>query len=165
MWKRCIALGAVILVARVPLIFAQPLRFDVCVYGGTSSGCIAAVAVAQRGRSVILIEPGRHLGGMSSGGLGETDIGNKMVIGGLSREFYRRVGKAYGQAEAWKFAPSVAEKVYADLIGEYKVRVLLDHRIVDVVKRGAHVEKIVIEHAPADEYNAQVEKGTGERVT
>ena len=60
-------------------------KVDVCVYGGTAGGVAAAVTVSKEGKSVILIEPGRHLGGMSSGGLGQTDFGNKQVIGGLSR--------------------------------------------------------------------------------
>jgi NADPH-dependent 2,4-dienoyl-CoA reductase/sulfur reductase-like enzyme len=61
---------------------------DVCVYGGTSGGVIAAVEAGRLGKKVVLIEPGRHLGGMSSGGLGWTDNGSTETIGGLSREFY-----------------------------------------------------------------------------
>jgi NADPH-dependent 2,4-dienoyl-CoA reductase/sulfur reductase-like enzyme len=64
---------------------------DILVYGGTSAGVAAAVQAARMGRSVILISPDRHLGGLSSAGLGWTDIGNKHVVGGISREFYRRV--------------------------------------------------------------------------
>ena len=106
----------------------ETITVDVCVYGGTSSGVIAAAAVAKAGKSVIIIEQGRHLGGLSSGGLGETDIGNKAVIGGMSRDFYKRIGKIYGTAEAWKFAPSTAEKVFADIASENHLRVLLEHR-------------------------------------
>src|SRR5262249_46452076 len=95
---------------------AAPLRADVCIYAGTSAGVVAAIRVAKEGRSVVLIEPGRHLGGMSSGGLGQTDFGNKQVIGGLSHEFYKRVGKFYGQAEGWQFQPRHAEQVFNDWI-------------------------------------------------
>ena len=85
----------------------EPLRLegkvsksvDVCVYGGTSAGVIAAYAARQSGKSVLLIEPGRHLGGMSSGGLGYTDIGNKYVVRGLALDFYRRLGRHYGKFE------------------------------------------------------------------
>ena len=77
------------------------MNCDICIYGGTAAGVIAAMAAAKAGRSVILIEQGRHLGGMTSGGLGFTDIGNKLAIGGLSRDFYRRIGKVYGKEEAW----------------------------------------------------------------
>ena len=141
------------------------IKVDVCVYGGTSSGMVAAATVAQVGKSVILIEQGRHLGGLSSGGLGETDIGNKRVIGGLSRDFYQRIGKVYHQPEAWKFAPSVAEKVFQGIIDENHIRVLLEHRIVSAAKNGAHLVSIAVEHAPTDDYNAQAAQGTGERVT
>jgi hypothetical protein len=143
----------------------ETIKVDVCVYGGTSSGVIAAATVAKAGKSVILIEQGRYLGGLSSGGLGETDIGNKMVIGGLSRDFYQRIGKMYRQPEAWKFAPSIAEKVFHDIVDENHVRVLLEHRIVGATKNGAHLMSIVVEHAPADDYNAQAAQGTGETVT
>ena len=63
----------------------------------------------RMGKSVVLIEPGRHLGGLTAGGLGATDIGNKEAIGGIAREFYRRLGRHYGTAEAWTFEPHVAE--------------------------------------------------------
>jgi NADPH-dependent 2,4-dienoyl-CoA reductase/sulfur reductase-like enzyme len=65
--------------------------YDIVVYGGTSGGVIAAVQASRMGKSVILIEASEHLGGLSSGGLGATDIGNKAAIGGLSREFYQRL--------------------------------------------------------------------------
>ena len=68
-------------------------EYDVVVYGGTSAGVVAAVQATRMGKSVVLIEPGIHLGGLSSGGLGETDSGDKSVIGGVSREFYQRLGQ------------------------------------------------------------------------
>src|SRR5215510_11763438 len=86
--------------------FAQ---YDICVYGGTSAGVIAAYTAAKQNKKVILIEPGKHLGGLSSGGLGYTDIGNKYAITGLARGFYRRIGKHYGKFEQWIFEPHVAE--------------------------------------------------------
>src|SRR5687767_9994499 len=75
---------------------AEVIEADVCVYGGTSGGVIAAVQAARLGKSAVIAEFGRHVGGLSSGGLGRTDTGNIGSIGGLSREFYRRVGKVYG---------------------------------------------------------------------
>src|ERR1700722_2579035 len=83
----------------------QTVTADLCVYSGVSGGVIAAIEASKRGLSVVLLEPGDHLGGMTAGGLGLTDIGNKMVIGGLSREFYRRVGRHYGADEEWCFEP------------------------------------------------------------
>src|SRR4051812_34955589 len=122
---------------------AENVKVDVCVYGGTSAGVITAAAVAREGKSVILIEQGRHLGGLSSGGLGQTDFGNKAVIGGLSRDFYKRLGKHYNKAEVWTFEPHVAERVFNDIVAENKVRVLLNHRVESVEKQGARITKIV----------------------
>lgn len=90
-------------------VSAAVREVDVCVYGGTSAGVIAAYSTAMSGKSVVLVEPGAHLGGMSSGGLGYTDIGNKFVVTGLARDFYRRIGSHYGQLEQWVFEPSVAD--------------------------------------------------------
>ena len=70
---------------------AQAMTYDVVVYGGTSAGIIAAVQAKRMGKSVVVVAPERHLGGLSAGGLGFTDTGDKSVIGGLSREFYQRV--------------------------------------------------------------------------
>ena len=70
---------------------ADPPSYDLVVYGGTSAGVIAAVQAKQLGKSVIIVGPDQHLGGLSSGGLGYTDTGNKAVIGGLARDFYHRV--------------------------------------------------------------------------
>lgn len=127
---------------------ALPTHHDVVVYGGTAGGVIAAVKAARLGTSVVLIEPGRHLGGMTSGGLGATDIGNKAAIGGMARDFYRRVGRAYDLAEAWKFEPHVAEQVFNDLIRDAKVRVVLGERLdrrEGVEKRGARLSAITME--------------------
>ena len=88
---------------------ARRIEADICVYGGTASGVIASVAAAERGRTVILLNPARRCGGMTTGGLGFTDVGNTAVIGGRAREFYRRVGRHYGLDECWKFEPHVAQ--------------------------------------------------------
>jgi hypothetical protein len=88
------------------------LDVDVCVYGGTAGGVIAAVAAARRGKSAVILQPGRYLGGMTTGGLGETDFGKKHVIGGMSRQFYRDLGKHYRHhEEVWKFEPHAAQAI------------------------------------------------------
>src|SRR5687768_8428196 len=74
---------------------SQPAAYDVVVYGGNAGGVAAAVQSARMGKSVALVEPGSHLGGLTTGGLGATDIGNKAAIGGISREFYQRVKRHY----------------------------------------------------------------------
>jgi len=76
---------------------------DVIVYGGTSSAVTAAVQVARMGKSVIIVSPDKHLGGLSSSGLGFTDTGNKSVIGGLAREFYQLIYQHYQKPESWKW--------------------------------------------------------------
>jgi hypothetical protein len=140
---------ALSLVARGAAADVQPRQVDVCIYGGTSAGVIASVAAKKEGKSVLLIEPGRHLGGMSSGGLGWTDFGNKAVIGGLSLEYYRRVGREYGKNEAvWTFEPHVAEKAFKDLVRENQIDVIFEHRLTRAEKDGARIKSITLEHAP-----------------
>lgn len=136
------------LVLALLLSFASALRgaetvdADICVYGGTSAGVVAAVQAARMGKRVVLVMPERHLGGMTSGGLGFTDAGNTSVIGGMAREFYHRIWIQYSQPGAWKwqtsetftnggqgtpaidnqkqlmwvFEPQVAERVFEDWI-------------------------------------------------
>lgn len=110
------------------------VRVDVCVYGGSSAGVMAAAAAAREGKRVILLEPSQHLGGMSSSGLGMTDIGNKHVIGGMAREFYRRVGSVYGEKEAWEFEPHVAEQTFNRIADEAGVIVVFGARLDQVNK-------------------------------
>jgi len=78
-----------------------PATFDVVIYGGTSAGIASAIQVARMGKTAVLIEPTQFLGGLTTGGLGATDIGNKRAIGGVSREFYGRVWQHYQQPETW----------------------------------------------------------------
>ena len=85
------------------LIVISPVMaedFDVVIYGGTSAAVTAAVQSKKMGKSVVIVCPDKHLGGLSSGGLGWTDTGNKAVIGGLAREFYHRVWKKYQEPDA-----------------------------------------------------------------
>ncbi|HOF21637.1 MAG TPA: FAD-dependent oxidoreductase, partial [Bacteroidales bacterium] len=77
-------------------------KYDVVVYGGTSAGVSAAIQTSRMGKSVVLIEPSERLGGLTTGGLGATDIGNKQAIGGISREFYRNIKTYYEDEANWK---------------------------------------------------------------
>ena len=117
---------------------------DVCVYGGTSAGVIAAYTAAKSGKKVLLIEPSRHLGGLSSGGLGQTDIGNKYAITGVARDFYRRVGQHYDKFEQWTFEPHVAERLFNYYIKRANVPVWLEHRLVKVQKQGEKIQAIEV---------------------
>ncbi len=132
---------------------------DICIYGGTSAGVIAAYTAAMDGKKVILVEPGRHVGGMTSGGLGYTDIGNKFVVTGLARDFYRRVGAHYGKFEQWIFEPSVAEKIFRQYIECAGVEVLYSHRLCDVKKDGCRITEIVVENSdsPSTITNRRIE--------
>ncbi len=148
-------------------------EYDVVVYGGTSAGVIAAVQAKKMGKTAVIVGPDKHLGGLSSGGLGWTDTGNKSVIGGLSRDFYHRVWKEYQKDETWKFQkkeeyggkgqgtpamdganrtmwifePSVAEKVYESYVKEFDIPVLRDEwldREKGVKKEGGKIVSITM---------------------
>lgn len=127
--------------------------YDVVIYGGTSAGISAAVQTARMGKTVIVVNPDGHIGGLTTGGLGQTDIGNKKVIGGISREFYQRIKKYYDDPDHWKweqksdyidggqtrtsigedamwtFEPGAAMSVFMDLIQEYKIQVVSNERL------------------------------------
>jgi hypothetical protein len=144
---------------------------DIVVYGGTSSGIIAAIEAQRGGKSVILIEPSNHLGGLTTGGLGATDIGNKAVIGGLAREFYRRIRQHYQNDAAWlyekrdaynarnprfnpqddtmwTFEPHVATEIYRHTLEEAEITPILNERLDranGVRKDGPRIESITTE--------------------
>ena len=125
---------------------------DVVIYGGTSAAVTAAVQAKKMGKTVIIVSPDTHLGGLTSGGLGWSDTGKKEVIGGLSREFYQRVYDKYQEDGAWNwedksdfgnkgqgtpaldgefktmwiFEPHVAEEVYDEWVDELGIEVLRD---------------------------------------
>ncbi|MHC4530585.1 MAG: FAD-dependent oxidoreductase [Planctomycetota bacterium] len=150
--------------------------FDVVVYGGTSGGVAAAVQSAKMGKSVVLIEPGRHLGGLSGGGLGATDIGNKNAIGGISREFYHSIylhylkddswvyeehrdyegekpwrgsTKEWDKGEAWwMFEPHVAEEIFRKMVRRAEVEVVYGERLD--LKKGVEKSGSVISSIRAE---------------
>jgi len=101
------------------------LHADICVYGTSPGAIIAAIEARRCGQSVQLVVNGARLGGLTASGLGNTDIGNKRAIGGLAREFYRRVGARYGVAEEWRFEPHIAERVFETWLAEVGIVPLL----------------------------------------
>ncbi len=154
-------------------IQADETSYDIVIYGGTSAGVIAAVQAKQLGKSVIIVGPDKHLGGLTSGGLGMTDTGNKAVIGGLARDFYHRVWKEYQKPETWRwqkpteyrgkgqgteavdgelrtmwvFEPHIAEKVFEDYIREFQIPVVRDEwldRANGVKKTGVKISSITM---------------------
>ncbi len=147
--------------------------FDVVIYGGTSAGVISAVQAKKMGKSVIIIGPDKHLGGLTSSGLGMTDSGRKEVIGGLALDFYHRIWKEYQKPENWKFEqssqfkgkgqgtpavdsesktmwlfePHIAEKVFEDYIKEFAIPVHRDEwldREKGVKKEGSNIVAITM---------------------
>lgn len=120
---------------------------DVCVYGGTSAGVIAAYTAKKQGKTAVLIEPGKALGGMTSGGLGYTDIGNKYAITGIARDFYRRVGQQYGKFETWIFEPKVATAVFNDYVTRGGFQVLFDTRLRSLTKAGTKITEVLLENS------------------
>ena len=111
---------------------------DVCVYGGTSGGVAAAVQAARLGKRAVLLEFGKHLGGLSSGGLSQTDGGEPDVCGGIAREFYRRVGQS-------GFRPSEAEVAFEELLRGAHVEVFRLAHLDKVKKVGARIVSITME--------------------
>ncbi|MEY3608033.1 MAG: hypothetical protein RLZZ447_821 [Verrucomicrobiota bacterium] len=163
---------------RLLLLFAVPAlpaavsaEHDLVIYGGTAAAVTAAVQARQMGRTVIVVSPDRHLGGLTSGGLGWTDTGNKAVIGGLARTFYHRIWRHYQTDGAWRwqsrseygnrgqgtpaidgeqrtmwiFEPGVAERVFEDLVREHGITVVRDEwleRKNGVAKAGGRITAI-----------------------
>ncbi len=155
------------------LLCAATNTADLVIYGGTSAGVMAAVQAARLGKSVVLVCPDKHLGGLTSQGLGFTDTGDKSVIGGLARDFYQRLWKHYDRPEAWTwqkradygnkgqgtpaidgnqrtmwiFEPHAAEQVLEDLVREYRLAVQRDEwldRAQGVKKTGAQITSITM---------------------
>ena len=158
---------------------AEIIKTDICIYGGTAGGVTAAVQAARLGKTAVIVEPGRHLGGMTSGGLGATDIGNKAAIGGIAWEFYHRVALHYSHAEAWpseknedflkrttlaelaapdatmwKFEPHVAETILSQMIAEAKVPAHFQQRLTTVKRDGARITEITM--ASGEVYRAKM---------
>lgn len=136
------------------LIFTSGLKsqtkYDIVIYGGTSAGVAAAIQSSRMGKSVILIEPTHRIGGLTTGGLGATDIGNKQAIGGISREFYQNIKKYYKDPANWKwekpeeyinkrnirnddamwnFEPSAALSVYQKMIDSENIKLVYGERL------------------------------------
>jgi FAD dependent oxidoreductase len=130
----------------ISLQAAEVINADICVYGGTAGGVAAAVEASRLGKKVVLTEFGNHLGGMTSGGLSQTDIGNKGAIGGISREFYRRMGRHFGKEEQWQLVPSVAEKIFFDFVNEAKIPVYFQQHLASVKKDGPRIVEITMEN-------------------
>lgn len=145
--KRSFIIIGLILINLIHASAQTPQKVDVCIYGGTSAGVIAAYTAKKLGKSVVLIEPGRHLGGLTTGGLGFTDIGNKFAVTGLARDFYRKIGAHYGKFEQWIFEPHVAEDIFKQYIRQASVNVVYDYRLASVKTSGGVIQSITVENS------------------
>lgn len=133
---------------------ATVVESDICVYGGTSGGIAAAVQATRLGKSVSLAVFNTDLGGLTTGGLGATDVGNIGSIGGVSREFYQRIGQRYNQVERFNFEPHVARAVYTDWLAEVGVTPRWHQRLAAVTKTGPRITEITMEDGTI--YRAQM---------
>lgn len=146
------------------LAFAETTEHDIVIYGGTSAAIAAAVQANRLGKTVIIVSPDKHLGGLTSGGLGWTDSGLKEAVGGVSREFYQRLKAHYDKPEAWVhqkaedyshyrknddamwvFEPGVAERTYDAWVAELRIPVVRDEwldREKGIEKDGARITAI-----------------------
>lgn len=156
----------------LPLLISAQQQFDVVIYGGTSAGIASAIQCSRMNKSVLLIEPGNRIGGLTTGGLGQTDIGNKSAIGGISREFYEGIKAHYdkpeswrwqkkseyrdggqtrtteGEASMWTFEPSAALSVYETMIAEESIELVKNERLNrtdGVEKNGNKIVSITME--------------------
>ena len=131
-------------------------EYDVVVYGDTAAAVVAAVAASRNNAKVVIVAPNKHLGGMVSGGLSQTDLGDSSVIGGMSREFFKRnaIKKGGSKQVDWYFEPHVAEEIFNDMIEEtkatdYGVEVFLGERLVEktgvVMSDDNTIEQIICE--------------------
>jgi len=141
---------------------AAEIETDICVFGGTSGGVAAGVQAARMGKRVVLAEPGKHLGGMTSGGLSAVDIGDPRTVGGIAREYFTRLVASYGKTLEWDrpfvaagggpatggayaIEPHVAERVFDDMAREAGVEVIRGARLAAVRKEGARIRAIAME--------------------
>ena len=176
--RRLFALIAAVLIlplrAAEPAQPVEPIR-DVVIYGGTSGAVVAAVRAAMLGSSVVLVSPDKHLGGLSSGGLGYTDSGNTRAIGGLAREFYRRVWTHYQRPETWKWQPresfaALGQGVKKSDVGDHSMWLFEPHvaeRIFDqwLEEHGVEVVRdALLDREKGVEIGPRDEAGAGPRI-
>lgn len=169
----CLLMNACVAESAQPSTTTQPapVRRDVVIYGGTPAAITAAIQARKMGRSVVIVCPEKHIGGMTVSGLGWTDSGRKEVIGGLAREFYHRIYQHYQSPDAWGlqprenlgsaeqrarliddkqqtmwiFEPHVAEQVFESWIKEHGIEVIRDawlDRSKGVTKQGSRIQSI-----------------------
>jgi hypothetical protein len=118
----------------------KTISADICVYCATPAGITSAFQAALMNKKVVILAFNKHIGGMTTSGLGATDVGNKHVIGGLARKFYKEIGKWYGKdQEQWFFEPHVAEKIFNEWLAHTNVTLFTECRLQGVKKVGNRI--------------------------
>lgn len=130
---------------------------DVCIYGGTSAAVTAAYSAAQAGSNVIMVSPDMRIGGLTTGGLGYTDIGNKQAVTGVAKQFYRKIGEHYGKLEQWIFEPSVAKDILESYLDHKDITVIKGYRIMSVEKNGTDIIAINVEDRSGNELRIEAD--------
>jgi len=125
---------------------------------------MAAIAAAQHGLKVALLEPGRHVGGMVSGGLSNSDVDRQeALVGGLTREFFAAVGRHYRKPVAWAFEPHIAEQTFREMLSAAQVQIFFECRLARLVRSGSRIESLWTENG--ESFSAKVFLDSGMRAT
>ncbi|MFC4025061.1 FAD-dependent oxidoreductase [Oceanobacillus longus] len=122
------------------------VKKDLIVYGATPAGITAAIQAKKMGLEVAIAEFSNHIGGITANGLGATDLGAKEAIGGLSREFYQKMGSYYGKEEQWTFEPKAAKHVFTEWLKAYNIPVYYEQHLHKVFKKDTEIQSIVMEN-------------------
>ena len=127
-------------------ISGQAPNYEIVVYGATAGGTVAAIAAADEGAKVLLIEPRRNVGGMVTGGLSHNDYGDRTVIGGMALEFYKKVAGYYDKPlYYWRGPePHAGEKIFRDWLAEAGVDLLFEKRVMEVHKQNGQISHIIL---------------------
>ncbi|QIU95350.1 FAD-dependent oxidoreductase [Bacteroides faecium] len=151
-------------------LFANTPQYDICIYGESASGVIAAIQGARMGKKVVLISKNDHVGGLVTSGLTATDMNRNDLIGGITKEFYNKIYNYYLQPEVWRnqdresfmvstlkrtyrgknderqiqwvYESSVAERIMRDMLKTAGVEILFNHRL-DLDKNVRKEENII----------------------
>ncbi len=161
----CIA--SIFIVSRGLSEEAVALQTDICVYGGTASGVMAAVAASKQGASVILVEPSRWLGGMTGGGIDYLDWGREAAVGGATYKFLtdgldnfhdrtHGEGSTYARSTRVGHSNRIYRERFLEWVREQGIQVIYDHRLGGISKDGVAIRSITLDHAPVDETGCPV---------
>lgn len=168
--KKKITILTLLFCSLVTGLFANSPQYDICIYGESASGVIAAIQGARMGKKVVLVSKNNHVGGLVTSGLTATDMNRNDLIGGITKEFYNKIYSYYLQPEVWRnqdresfmistlkrtyrgknderqiqwvYESSVAERIMLDMLKTAGVEILFNHRL-DLNKNVQKEENII----------------------